>query len=105
VTRACCLSRRLREVGVEVVGEPKLPPVGFKIPDVGGALGFLWIRRLYVYPLPFPGALRVVVRPYVTYEVIDRLANTLEEVLKALRCEPGYCVSSRSCRSFHSYVV
>jgi hypothetical protein len=47
-------------------------------------LRFLWSRGLYVYPLSIPRALRVVVGPHVTYEVIDRLVNTLEEALKTL---------------------
>jgi tyrosine decarboxylase/aspartate 1-decarboxylase len=84
VTRARYLSRRLREVGVEVVREPELPLVAFRVPDRDRVRRFLWSRGLYVYPLSIPGALRVVVGPHVTYEVIDRLVNTLEEALKTL---------------------
>jgi len=56
----------------------------FKVPDRDRVMRFLWSRRLYVYPLSIPGALRVVVGSHVTYEVIDKLASTLEEVLKTL---------------------
>jgi tyrosine decarboxylase/aspartate 1-decarboxylase len=80
--RALYLSRRLGEVGVEVIREPELPLVAFKVPDRDKVMEFLWSRKLYVYPLSIPGALRVVVGPHVTYEAIERLVDALEEILK-----------------------
>jgi len=77
IARARYLSKRLREVGVEVVREPELPIVAFKVPDVDRVMRLLWSKRLYVYPLSIPGALRVVVGPHVTYEVIDKLVSAL----------------------------
>lgn len=79
--RALYLSRRLREIGVDVIREPELPIVTFKVPNRDRIIKALWSRKFYIYPTSIPGALRVVVGPHVTYEVADRLVNSLRELL------------------------
>ncbi len=79
--RALYLSRRLREIGVDVIREPELPIVTFKVPNRDRIIKALWSRKLYIYPTSIPGALRVVVGSHVTYEVADRLVNSLRELL------------------------
>ncbi len=82
VGRARYLSDRLVKLGVKVLKEPKLPIVTFAVENRDEVMKKLWDMRMFVYPTSLPNALRVVVGPHVTYEVIDRFVNCVAEVLR-----------------------
>lgn len=83
--RAKYLSKRLREVGLEVLREPELPIVAFKVPSRDNVLKRLWELRLFVYPSSIPDALRVVVGPHVSFKALDNLVDALTKILTELR--------------------
>lgn len=81
VRRAKYLSSRLVDLGIKVLKDPKLPIVTFEVNNRDEVMKRLWDLKLYVYPTSIRNALRVVVGPHVTYEVIDRFISVLEKVL------------------------
>ncbi len=84
VRRARYLSSKLRALGVEVIKDPELPIVTFKVPNRELVLNRLWDLRKYVYPTSIPSTIRVVVGPHVTYRVIDDFIEVLANVLREL---------------------
>lgn len=82
VGRAKYLSSRLAELGINVLKEPKLPIVTFKVDSSDEVMRRLWASKMYVYPTSIPNSLRVVVGPHVTYEVIDMFVNVLSGIIR-----------------------
>lgn len=82
VSRAKYLSCRLVDLGVEVLIEPKLPIVTFRVNNKDEVMKKLWDLKMYVYPTSLPNSLRIVVGPHITYEVIDRFVDVLADLMK-----------------------
>lgn len=82
VGRAKYLSRRLVNLGVEVLTEPKLPIVTFRVNNKDEVMKQLWDLKMYVYPTSLPNSLRIVVGPHITYEVIDRFVDVVADIMK-----------------------
>ncbi|MCS7108943.1 MAG: tyrosine decarboxylase MfnA [Sulfolobales archaeon] len=81
VARAKYLSSKLVDIGVKVLNEPKLPIVTFEVDDRDEVMRYLWNLKLYVYPTSIRNALRIVVGPHITYEIIEKFVNTLRNLL------------------------
>ncbi len=82
VSRAKYLSRSLTDLGIEVLIEPKLPIVTFRVSNKDRVMKQLWDLKMYVYPTSLPNSLRIVVGPHITYEVIDRFVDVMADLIK-----------------------
>jgi tyrosine decarboxylase/aspartate 1-decarboxylase len=72
---------KLRALGLEPVIEPVLNIAAFKVPDAGAARKRLCDMGWFISTTSSPEALRMVVMPHVTGEVVDAFVADLKKAL------------------------
>jgi tyrosine decarboxylase/aspartate 1-decarboxylase len=78
------LVKRIKEMGLDLVIEPKMNIVGIKLRDAKGVYDELNKKDWKTSLARYPQCLRIVVMPHVTIEVIDNFIPDLEETCRVL---------------------
>ena len=78
------LVKRIKEMGLELVIQPKMNIVGIKLRNSKGVYDELNKKDWKTSLARYPQCLRIVVMPHVTIEVIDNFIPDLEETCRVL---------------------